>query len=124
MRILRKHKAELIRFEDTADSSKGYYDEDGNFIRGTDSKPELLLCCIQPAFELTKQIDLPEGIREKDCRVLWTHTELKGASEVGSQEADVIRYEGLDFEVFDIGHWNGAGCINAWEAVIIRKDKL
>lgn len=119
MRILRKHRAELIRYD-----SKGYYDENGRWVRGTDSKPEPLLCCIQPNFKKDGQKDLPEGVSEKDCRIIWTETELKGASEYGNIEADIVRYQGQDFEVFDADHWYGAGKINAWEGLIIKKDKL
>lgn len=119
MRILRKHNAKLIRY-----TKKGKYDENGKWVKGSTIKSIPLKCCIQPVFNLTQQLDLPEGVREKDCRVIWTHENLIGASEATKNEADIIEYEGLTFEVYDVGYWNGAGRIKATEAVIVRKDIL
>lgn len=119
MRILRKHDAELKRY-----TSKGGYNEDGEWVEGTTQTTTAIKCCIQPVFNLTRQLDLPEGVREKDCRVLWTHEDLVGSSEVGSVEADIIIYQGKEYEVHDTGDWNGGGRILATEAVIVRRDKL
>tara|TARA_R110002074_G_scaffold144948_1_gene293000 strand:+ start:1195 stop:1560 length:366 start_codon:yes stop_codon:yes gene_type:complete len=120
MRILRKHSAIRVR-----QGTNSYYDEGGNKVDGTAECCTPIRCCIQPEFSGAKvQKDLPEGIRERDCRTVYTHENIVAASEYDDTAADILRFEGRDFEVFECNPWNGAGRIKAWEVIVIRKDKI
>lgn len=118
MRLLKKHTAQLIRH-----TVSGYYDDAGNWVAGAGDTPVTLKCCIQPDFKLSRRVTVPEGVREKDCRIIWTHTDLIGSTEVGSIEADVVVYQDLEYVIWDVGEWNGAHII-ATEALMIRKDRV
>lgn len=119
MRILRKDSAVLIR-QDTP----GIWDENGKYIPGTDGTPETIPCAIQPDFGGRDQVDLPEGVRERDARIIYTETLLQGASEQDGVDADVLQVDGKDFEVFNIRRWFGPARIRAYKVVVIRRDKL
>jgi len=127
MRILHKHDATLVRFNDV-----GYWDDNGEWVDSIAESITPIKCCIQPEFSGAKvQRDLPEGVMEKDCRIVWTHTLLKASSELDEEQADVLRFADpnsnaveRDFEVFELNPWNGAGRIVAWEATVIRRDVL
>lgn len=118
MRLLRRHTAQLIRH-----TISGYYNDDGDWVGGAGDTPVELKCCIQPITQLSQRVTLPEGVSEKDTRLIWTRTELSGATEVGSVEADVVVYKGLDYVIWDVGEWEGAH-LSATEAIMIRKDRL
>lgn len=118
MRLLKKHTAQLIRH-----TISGYYNDDGEWIAGAGDTPVTLKCCIQPAPQLSMRVTLPEGVREKDCRVIWTHSDLIGSTEVGAVEADIVIYKDLEYLIWDVGEWDGAH-ITATEALMIRKDRL
>lgn len=118
MRLLRKHTAQLIRH-----TISGYYDDDGDWVAGAGDTPTELKCCIQPDYQLSRRVTLPEGVREKDCRIIWTHSDLIGSTEVGAVEADVVVYKGLEFIIWDVGEWDGAHNV-ATEALMIRKDRI
>jgi len=120
MKLLRKHQATLIRFD-----GDGYWDEaTEDWVKGgTTSSP--LVCNVQPQFSQgIEQKKLPEGIRQKDVREIRTTTELLESSEKDGINADVITFQGIDYEVFEVREWL-AGCkLSHYEATVIRKDKL
>ncbi len=129
MRILRKHCATLLRRGDT-----GYYDENGNYIEGISTVTTDFRCCIQPEYKGELEKDLPEGIRAKDCKFIYTATQLQGASESRGVAADILRFDGNtrygdtaaaeEYEVHSVQRWLGAGRVDAWMVLAIRKDKL
>lgn len=118
MRLLRKHTAELIRH-----TASGYYNDDGDYIEGVGDTPESFKCCIQPDRKRIERVTTPDGVRDRDSRVIYSVTELKGASEVGAKEADIVRYNNLDYVVWDTAPWDGAHH-KFTEAVMIRKDQI
>ena len=120
MRILRKDSALRKRR-----CTNWYFDEGGNKVEGPLESCVPIRCCIQPeSYGAKTQKDLPEGVRERDCRLIYTHEVLIAASEFDNTDADILHFEGRDFEVFECSPWNGAGRIVAWEVTVIRKDVL
>lgn len=119
MRILRKHSALLLR-----SGSSGAFDEGGKWVEGIAPVPVEIPCCIQPDFDSTLKKFLPDGVHEKDCRVIYTEYQLQGASEESKVVADKLQFEGKTFEVVEIQSWQGAGRIKAWMVVCVRVDEL
>ncbi len=134
MRILRKHSAILIRPD-----TNGYYDENGDWHQNLEISDgeivgEKIPCCIQPEYDGELQKDLPEGVRAKDCKFIYTEVLLQGASESKSTQADILKFIGNerygdgetaeDYEVFEVQRWLGAGRIDAWMVLAIRRDKI
>ena len=120
MRLLNKEKATLLRVDP---ENKGYYDSGGKWINTQIRTASTISCTIQPYTALSFQKKLPEGVSQKDCRVIWTETDLQIGSEYSFTEADIIRFNGIDFEVFEVGYWNGPRRIKGCNAILVRKDK-
>lgn len=117
MNLLKRHKATLLRVDRV-----GTYNEQGEWQAPTRTGSELL-CNIQPCNVLSGQRKLPEGVTDKDCREIWTKTRLFYGSDNPNQLADFIQYEGLTFEVFEVGHWNGPRKLNGFHGLLIKRDK-
>lgn len=60
---------------------------------------------------------LPEGLRHKETRYVWTVTELRTAKE-GTSEPDVIVIDGEDFEIQKVENWQAAG--GFYKALAVR----
>lgn len=118
MRTLYRHQATLLRKR-----TGGEYNEDGDWVTGDHVFELNFPCCIQPYTEISEKINLPEGVTEKDCRVMWTHANVLIANEIKQLESDEIRYNGTLYVVYKEGEWNNRR-IKASEAVLIKKDKL
>lgn len=119
IRILRKRTAILHRF----DPSTSGYTETGDYVDGTRTSCPIR-CSIQPAMEGAYQKVLPEGVREKDCRVIHTKEELITGSEAKASKADYLEFDGDVFEVFKVHEWYGASRLTHFQALVIRRDKI
>lgn len=119
MRLLSKTAAILHRH-----SGNGYYKEDGSWDEGG-YKSHNIRCSFQPAFRGgIYQKTLPEGIHQKDCREVYTRTELLTGSEKDVINSDYLTINGAEYEVYEVQEWFGANKLSHYKALIIRRDKL
>lgn len=119
MRLINKTPAILHRHLGT-----GYWDEDGSWKEGG-IKTFDIRCSFQPAFRSgIYQKVLPEGIHEKDCRDLYTRTELKVGNEYEEINSDYLTIKGKIYEVYEVEEWEGARNLTHYKALLIRRDKL
>lgn len=119
MRILRKHRATLVRH-----NGDGSFNEDGKWVESQEPYTEEIPCCIQPDSDAAVKVLIPASVREKNCKVVYTATELKGVSEIKNVVADKLVINEETFEVFEVAEWSGAGRIKAWMAICVREDDL
>lgn len=119
MRSLRKHRVTLKR-----SVGKGSYNEDGIWVDAVTFSEEEIRCCLQPFKDGSVKQFLPEGVMEKDSKVLITETKLIGSSEESNTQNDIIIIDGVDYDVFQIENWNGLSRIRAYYTILIRSDKL
>jgi hypothetical protein len=118
MRILRKHRATLVRH-----NGDGAFNEDGKWVESQMPTTVEIPCCIQPASDPSVKVLIPTSVREKHCKIVYTAIELQGVSEIQNIVADKLIINGESYEVFEVGEWNGAGRIKAWMAVCVREDE-
>lgn len=114
MRALRKHKATLLRY------TKPIFDR-GVKTRGEETRTTIP-CLFQPDTKGISELDLPQGVKVNDSRLVHSHVELKGSDNFDSLEADILVFQGKHYEVFKVYPWDGLGKIVAWEAIVVRRD--
>lgn len=119
MRILRKHRATLVRH-----NGDGYFDIKGKWVESQDPYTEVIPCCIQPDTDPAVKILIPASVREKHCKLVYTTVELQGVSEIKNIVADKLIIDNESYEVFEVGKWDGAGRIKAWAAICVREDEV
>jgi len=70
-------------------------------------------------------LDLEEGQRSRDPRIILTETELKTVDKSTGIPADIVEYEGKDYVVYKVEpyvEWSGGG-VQHYEVTILRKDQ-
>lgn len=119
MRLLSKTPAILHRH-----TGNGYYTEDGDWEEGG-VKTSNIRCSFQPAFRSgIYQKTLPDGIHQKDCRSVYTRTELITGSEKEVINSDYLTVNGHEYEVYEVQEWFAANKLTHYQALVIRRDKL
>lgn len=119
MRLLRKHKATLKR------SSEGFWGIDGSYQASLPDET-IIRGSVQPKFRGSEfQKSLPEGIHDKDCKTMYTETELFVGSEKEQRVSDTIVFMNKEYEVYEVEEWfSGTNRLSHYKVIMIRKDKL
>lgn len=103
----------------------GYYNDDGDWVEGKELDPFDIPCNIQPFKQGKSTVDLPEGVRAKDIRVVYTEVELFQADEITNQEGDCTFIGGIEFECWNVEPWMGYGLrTDNYKVFFVRKDKM
>lgn len=120
MRLINKQKAIVLRQE-----GEGVWTLDGKYIPAW-QKEIPIRCSIQPTFfGSERQKLLPEGVTHRDVRDLYTVTPLQVGSEKRQHIADIVVFNEVEYEVFEVSEWfSGTGRLDHYKATIIRKDVL
>lgn len=119
MRLLNKTQITLKRHY-----GDGYWLDDGTWVEGG-LQSTTIRGSVQPAFKSgIYQKTLPEGVRQKDCRDVYTKTELIEGSEKEQINSDYLVINGLEYEVYEVQEWWGAKGLSHYNALVIRRDKL
>jgi hypothetical protein len=70
-------------------------------------------------------LDLPEAQRTREPKMVITETELKTLDKTAGTAADIVEYEGEDYEVTKVealAEWDGAGLAH-YEVTMLKKDE-
>ena len=97
----------------------GAYDEHGRYI---ELEPETTT--IQAAVQPAKQEELvraEEGRRVRGGVKIYTETELFTASVEDQRQADVIVWDGIEWEVEEVNDWEGPG--DYYKVLAVRKGQ-
>lgn len=120
MRLIHKQKATVFRQE-----GQGVWELDGSY-----SEPyrvEIpIRCSVQPTFfGSERQKVLPDGITHRDLRDIYTTFDLRIGSEYRQLKADIVLFNGVEYEVFEVNEWFSAtGRQDHYRGVMIRRDVL
>lgn len=120
MRLIHKQKATVLRQE-----GQGMWEVDGGYI--DPYRVEIpIRCSVQPTFfGSERQKLLPEGVTHRDLRDIYTVFNLQVGSEHRQQRADIVVFNGVEYEVFEVSEWFSAtGRLDHYRAVMIRRDVL
>lgn len=83
--------------------TQGGYDSSGKYVDGFEAQTEIS-GSIQPASQRDLE-EVPEGRRISEGMKLYTITPLFTASSNSNINADIIEYDGRDFEVVSVRNW-------------------
>lgn len=120
MRLIHKQKASVFRQE-----GQGVWELDGSY-----SEPyrvEIpIRCSVQPTFfGSERQKVLPDGVTHRDLRDIYTVFALQVGSEHRQLKADIVVFNGVEYEVFEVSEWFSAtGRQDHYRGVMIRRDVL
>lgn len=119
MRLLNKHQVILRR------RAKGYINSQGDWTQG-DATDTTIRGCVQPRYNKSEfQKVLPEGVRESHTREFYTRILLRTTSELTGDIADIIEFQGVEYEVFEVSEWFSATEeLSHYKALMIRRDVL
>ena len=119
-RLFNTHTLTITRTQ----ANTGYIDEDGNYVDGTTSNFDIN-CNIQPFRKGDTEMELPEGVRSEDVRVIYTKTQLLNNIEQLNQEADTTVIDGLQYECHNVATWIGYQLRAAenYKVMFVRVDK-
>lgn len=122
MRLLRMHRATVKR----ASEVTGVWNDSGDYEDAAERECIPITCCVQPTFSRSEyQKKLPEGVTIKDCREIYTHNILQTGDEHSQHQADIVEFEGREYEVFENNPWDTiSGRLTHHRAIMIRRDKL
>jgi YbbR domain-containing protein len=83
----------------------GAYDANGNWVPSVADPTEIAITAsVQPLTARERQL-LPENIRSKDTRKVYTQTELQSGSSSTGQSADEIEIDSEDYVVNSVETW-------------------
>lgn len=120
MRLLNKQKATVLRQEED-----GIWEVDGTYTPSY--RVEIpIRCTIQPTFFGSERMKvLPTGVTHRDLRDIYTETPLRVGSEKRQLAADIVVFNDVEYEVFEVMEWfSGSGTIDHYKATLIRRDVL
>ena len=67
-----------------------------------------------------EQQSLPEGLRSRDVRKVFTETEIRTASQAAGTVADLITYDGVTWQVMVVEPWPTPSVLPHYEATVVR----
>lgn len=93
--------------------------EDGRTVFAVDSE-RTIYASVQPLTDKQREV-LPEGIRARVEKRLYTKSEVKTADQQTGQPADVIIIDGAEFIAVQVKHWRRL--LAHYEVDLIRRQE-
>lgn len=96
----------------TRTTAASTYGTDGRLVPASTTTFSAAMC-VQPLTKRQLQ-RLPEGMRTKELRSVWSPVELK--TQGSGQDPDVIAIDGFNWQVGEMADWNALG--RYWEVFV------
>ena len=99
------------------DTDTGAYNADGDWVKGTTSQ-FTITASVQPLTGKEMEL-LPEGRRESQSYKLYSATKLLTVKTAPKDNADLVTYDGRNFEVLIVEDWQNS-IINHYKIIVVE----